>query len=321
MGSLGVGIVGTGGIASGGHGPAIRSCADVNLIGVLSRDAARGRSFLDTYGAVGDARVHTSIDTFVADKAIDLAIICSPDRLHARHARACLENGKHVLLEKPMTTDLSDADDLIRIAKENRLVLGSGFHLRHHRGHQLLKERIESGAIGRIRHIRAIWAFSQYDDSNWRAQGALGKWWSLAAVGAHCIDLARWFTGDNRDWESFHALIDTGVWGGLHDETAVIAARLQSGITVETTSSIQFGTYHRVELFGDKSIAICDSTLGRVGGGVITIGDETLAFEPVSPFLSELEDVVRAITHGCEPKSDAEAGRRSVADLLLALDV
>jgi hypothetical protein len=51
------------------------------------------------------------------------------------------------------------------------------------------------------------------------------------------------------------------------------------------------------------------------------IGDEKLTFEPSSPFLSQLEDVVRAIRNGGEPKSDAVAGRRSVADLLLALDV
>ena len=287
---------------------------------VLSRDAERGRAFALESGAPS-ARVHTDLADFVADPAIDLVIICSPDRLHFEHAMACIEAGKHVLLEKPMTTELAAAQKLVAAADEHGVQLATGFHLRFHDGHRALRDEVVDGVLGRVRHIRAVWAFSSYDDSNWRASATYGKWWSMGAVGAHCIDLARWFVDDEHEWEDFEVLVDESVWNGPHDETAIVAGRLSNGVTVEVLSSIQFGTYHRVELFGDAGIAVCDSTLGRAGAGSIAIGDRVVPFVVRSPFTAQLESLVASIAAGVPNLSDGRAGERNVADLLRVRDV
>src|SRR5882724_399140 len=269
--SVGIGIIGTGNIADNGHAPAIKELAGVKLVAVLSRDQIRGREFLAKHHSL-DAVVHTSLQSFASDPTIDIAIVCSPDRLHVSHVAACLEAEKNVLVEKPLTTSLEDAQMLVKLADAKNLTLATGFHLRSHVGHRALYARIADGKeIGSLRHIRVIWGFPQADDSNWRAREYLALWWSLAAVGSHCIDLVRWFGSDMKDWKQFFSVISNDVWHGPHDETAMIAGQFSSGVTVEIVSSVQFGPYTRIELFGNKGTAICEDTLGRKGAGDITI--------------------------------------------------
>ncbi len=320
MSTIGVGIIGTGSIANSCHGPVVNAVKDTSLVAVLSRDESKGKEFLIKCGE-GNSTTHTSLDSFLRDPNIAVVIICSPDRLHAEQALACLKAGKHVLIEKPMATNGEDAQELVKLADAKNLTLAVGFHLRSHNGHRELYSRVvEKKEIGELRHIRAVWAFPLPDDSNWRAKSDLGKWWSLAAVGAHCIDLTRWFGDDMNDWKQFAPVISTDLYNGPHDETAVIAGQLSSGTTVEIVSTIKFGPYQRVELFGSEGIALCENTLGRVGGGEVTINNNRVEFEPVVPFINQLEDIVESIRTGNKPRANGLIGLRSVKDLLLAHD-
>ncbi len=318
--TVSVGIIGTGGIAEKGHALAFPYVPDAKLAAVLSREADKARDFLVSHNAPG-GKVHTLLDEFVADPDIDCVIVTSPDRLHATHALACLQAGKDVLLEKPMTVSVAEAETLIRAAETHRRILAVGFHLRSHLGHRALFDSItQDHSIGDICHIRALWAFPNKDDSNWRAGTDLGKWWSLAAVGSHCFDLVRWFAGDMADWKSFNATIGRQIWNGPHDETAVIAAQLQTGPTVEVVSSVQFGPADRLEIYGDKGAAICSGTFGRHGGGEITVNGDKLDFVKQSPFIGQLQQFVDCVRTRQPPRVNAVAGLRSVRDLLLAYD-
>jgi len=318
MSRTGIGIIGTGAIAAV-HGPTATSLSDTRLVASLSRQESTAKEFLVRLGAQ-DARPYTDLAAFVADPAVDLVIVASPDKVHFSHAQACLRAGKHVLLEKPMTVSVSEAQALVDLAEASRLVLATGYHLRSHAGHKELLSRLRNGDIGTIRHIRAMWSWPQKDDSNWRARDEVGKWWSLAGVGTHCLDLARWFTGYTGDWAQFRAVLSNSVWHGPHDETAIIAAQLPTGTTVEVTSSVQFDTYHRVEIFGERGIAVCHGTLGHDGAGEIQVNGQRLDFTPVNPFAAQLTAVLGAIAGSGRPPADGRVGLRGVKDLLLASD-
>lgn len=318
MKKLGVGIIGTGGIADTAHAPAINAVNETELVGVLSRDKKRGKDFLDKHSSPHES-VHATLNSFVENSRIDLAIICTPDGLHYEQAKACLEAGKHVLLEKPMALTVDEARELTTLAEKRGLKLAIGFHLRSHNGHIELRKKIESGVLGNLRHIRAIWAFSSYDDSNWRANEKMTKWWSLSAVGAHCLDQARWFANDMKEYKQFTAVTANNTWNGPHDETAIISGQFSSGVTLEVTSSVQFGPYNRLELFGDKGFAVCSGTFGREGMGRITIDEKIMEYVPINPFTSQLQNVVQSILSEEVLRSDGNAGLRSVEDLIAAI--
>jgi len=316
--TIGIGIIGTGSISDDAHAPAIKAVDGARLAAVLSRDALAGDAFLRRHGA-SEGRTHTDIAAFAADADIDIVLIASPDRLHGDQAVACLNAGKHVLVEKPMATSIADARRMADAAIAGRKGLKVGFHLRSHAGHLALKHRLHE--IGSLRHIRGIWAFPQKDASGWRAGPALARWWSLAAVGAHVIDLARWFSDDFDEWAAFSSVISRDVWQGPHDETAVIAAKLKSGATVELVSSVQFGPYARFELFGDRGDAICEGTLGRKGAGDVRLNGENLSFEAAPPFVRQLREFVAAVK-GDRALNETEinAGIRNTRDLLRAIE-
>lgn len=314
--NIGIGIIGTGNISTGGHIPAIIDSDLFNLTAVLSRDEISCKSKLDEF-SLKATKVYNKIDDFVKDDSILIVIVCSPDGLHFEHTKKCLENGKHVILEKPMTTNIEDCEYLINLAVKRNLVLAIGFHLRHHVGHRLLKSKISNNEIGEVRHIRAIWAWPQKDDSNWRARNDLARWWSLAAVGTHCLDLVRWITNDFSDWKSFSSITSNSIWGGPHDESSIIACQLSSGITVEVVSSVQFGPYNKLEIFGSDGYAVCDHTFRRDGGGDIFIKNELIEYRKESPFLLQLNDIYRCIINNEKPISDANSGLINVRDLLL----
>jgi predicted dehydrogenase len=319
--TIGIGIIGTGSIADDCHAPAVKALEGLTLRGVLSRNTATGISFLKKH-AGPDSAAYTEIDSFLADDRIEAVIIASPDRLHAPHALACLLAKKHVLLEKPMAISCADAESLVSTAQTTNRRLAVGFHLRQHAGHRALHKKVtEEKSLGTIRHIRAMWAFPQQNADNWRTGKDLGKWWSLAAVGAHCLDLVRWLANDDDDWSSFSSITANNVWVGPHDETAIIAAQLRSGPTVEVVSSVQFGPRSCLEIYGTNGSAICENTFGRRGAGAITLNGETLDFAVESPFVEQLRQLKQGIETGLDACADGTIGLRNVKDLLLVQDL
>ena len=318
MNTIGIGIIGTGSIANGGHAPAIANINNAKLVGVLSRDLKRGQDFIKEH-KFDDAIVHTSLDSFIGDKNIQIAIICSPDALHASQAEACIKSGKNVLIEKPMALNINDCQHLIKLAEEYKVTLTTGFHLRHHSGHRILQEQIKNNRIGNIINIRVIWAWPQPDNNNWRARAELAKWWSLSAVGTHCFDMIRWMSGNDKDFTSLGAVTSNAIWGGPHDESAVVCGALTSGTTFDLTSSVQFGPYNRLEIFGSSGYSICQNTFGRAGGGDIWINDSKIDFIPINPFVAQLQDLINCVIANKTPIVDAYAGLRNVQDLSMVV--
>jgi predicted dehydrogenase len=318
MSEIGVGIIGTGYIATVGHAPAVTDVPGTRLAAALSREESSAADFLGRFDA-RDATPYDDFGAFLADPDIGLVIVASPDGLHFPQAQASLRNGKHVLVEKPMALRVSEAQQLVDLAEAQDLVLASGYHLRCHPGHESLRARIQAGAIGTIRHMRMFWSYP-IPESNWRARSGFGRWWSLSATGTHGLDLARWFGDDMADWAQFSSVISHTKWQVPRDESAAVAAQLASGPTVEVLGSVQFPEYTRVEIFGDRGAAICAGTLGPDGAGEILLNGEPFAFTPGSPFVRQLTGVLGAISGQSPPVAGGDAGLRAVKDLVLADD-
>ncbi|NNF03571.1 MAG: Gfo/Idh/MocA family oxidoreductase [Rhodothermales bacterium] len=314
---LDVAILGTGGIVDDRHAPALASVRGVRLRSVLSRDLRRAVSFATRHGAAGDRTAFTDLAELLADDGLDAILVATPDRFHAEQTVACLDAGKHVLLEKPMATTLDECDAIINAARRNARVVGIAYHLRHHAGHRELRRRVADGALGDLRHMRVHWTFRAQDASNWRASPQTGRWWSLAANGTHCIDQIRWFMAETCGAiVDVRALASRARFGSTHDETTAALLGFESGATAEICVSVQFDSASRVEIYGDRANAVCDDTLGRHGGGRITLDRKPIEYEPSDPFAGEWKDFADAIRDDRPPEVDAIEGRRNVELML-----
>ena len=118
-------------------------------------------------------------DEVIDDPNLDAVVIATPANLHFEQAKQALLSGKHVLVEKPMATKLSQAQELTDIAATNGLILMSGHTFLYNDAVRFIKNEIDSGNLGQIRYlysqrlnlgrirsdVDALWNFAPHDVS------------------------------------------------------------------------------------------------------------------------------------------------------------
>jgi predicted dehydrogenase len=310
------GIIGTGNIAQGGHGKAFQDTTSAQLLSVYSRDLGRAQMYAAQYGASG---AFSSLEEMLDDTRLNAVIITSPDKLHFEHACTVAQAKKHILLEKPMVTDSSQGEELIKVCKDNGVLVAVAYHLRHHEGHRQLVSAVHSGAIGRPVHVRVHWSWRSENASNWRASSELGRWWSLAGVGTHCLDLVRWVLLPSAgEVDVITAVASNSIYKGPHDEVALLSLRFKNGATAEICSSSIFSSPTRFEVYGTEGYFIAEDTLGRHGRGKIWSDKSELVFAAKNPFVEQLENFSRAIIDNSPVAVDGVEGLRNTNLLIQA---
>jgi predicted dehydrogenase len=311
------GLVGTGSIADDAHAPALATAANSCLWSVLGRSRDRAEHFASKHRARGPKPASCSLGEFLDDEALDAVIITVPDRLHFAYAKAALEAGKHALIEKPMVTTAADAQVLVDLARRQGLILGVGYHLRFHPGFRLIRQTVVDGHIGELRHILAQWTFYRPTDDEWRARAALGKWWSLAATGSHCLDLCHWLTSaTGRSRVDLRAIVTNDVFSGPNDESAAVIASYTGGCTATITSSVLFDAPTIFNVYGEKGFIETRGMLARRSATPFLLNGVAREYPSEDPYQNQIVAFSQAIARGGAFESDGAAGAHGVNDLL-----
>jgi predicted dehydrogenase len=166
---------------------------------VVDTDAGSARAFAARWGwAQGSA----DLNAVLTDDAVELVDVVTPNHLHAEHAIAALEAGKHVACEKPLARTLSEARamrDAARRAKRRGARSFVWFNYRRCPAVAFARALVDSGKVGRIYHVRAAylqdWGGPETPMS-WRYDGKLAGSGAHGDLNAHIVDLARFVTGD-----------------------------------------------------------------------------------------------------------------------------
>ena len=179
-----MGLIGYGYAGRTFHAPLLASEPGMALTLVASSDAARVHADLPNVAVIADPLAVATSD------AIDLVVIASPNPSHAPLARAALEAGRHVVVDKPFTLDTAEARGLVALAaKHDRLL--SVFHNRRWDSDWLsVTQAIGDGVVGRPMHLRShIDRFRPAVRDRWREGGGPGSgvWFDL---GPHLVDQA-----------------------------------------------------------------------------------------------------------------------------------
>lgn len=127
-------------------------CSDCEITAVYSRTEERAQKLAREWGV---PHAHHSLESLAADDTVDAVYIASPNVCHAEQAIRMLKAGKHVLCEKPMTTNEKDARELFELAKQKNLLLSEAVWTRCMPFVSALRASIESGAIGRVHLLTA----------------------------------------------------------------------------------------------------------------------------------------------------------------------
>lgn len=166
------------------HAPLITATPGFELTLIASSDAAKVRADLPAMEVLRDPM------QAIADARIELVVIAAPNATHATLARAALQAGKHVVVDKPFTLELSEARELAALAASSGQLL-SVFHNRRWDSDYLgVKRAIEEGLIGEVMHFESHFdRFRPQVRARWREQDLPGSgiWYDL---GPHLVDQA-----------------------------------------------------------------------------------------------------------------------------------
>lgn len=158
---------------------------------LISADKSKAQNFVDNYGG----KLFDSYDELLTSPEISAVYIPLPPALHFRWAKRALEAGKHVLLEKPFTTALSDTDELLEIAEEKGLAVHENYMFAYHTQLEWIKEKVSEGAIGDVRLIRIDFGFPFRGANDFRYDKALGGG-ALLDCGGYTVKLAAMLLGE-----------------------------------------------------------------------------------------------------------------------------
>lgn len=190
--TVGIGIIGTG-FARRVQIPAFMACEGASVVSVASGSLDNAQETADEFG-IG----HLTSDwrDTVLHPEVYLVCITTPPKLHCEMVLLALEHGKHVLCEKPMAMNAAECREMVEAA-ENRPVLALIDHeLRFQPGRLAAYSMLRDGAIGRVRHAKAVFQAPLRGDPgiawNWWSDAAAGGG-ALGAIGSHIIDSFHWF--------------------------------------------------------------------------------------------------------------------------------
>ncbi|NLX71416.1 MAG: Gfo/Idh/MocA family oxidoreductase [Clostridiales bacterium] len=194
MDKLGVAIIGCGSIHNV-HADAVTGSKLSHLVCVA--DIQRDKAYTSAQNY--NCKWYTDYIDAIKDDAVDVVHICTPHYLHAEMAVQALLAGKHVLIEKPVSIHIKEAEEIIDAREKSRRYVGVCFQNRFNKTSQKAKEMIDSGVVGAVKGVKGIVTWFRDEDyytkSGWRGRFATEGGGVLINQSIHTIDLMQWLGG------------------------------------------------------------------------------------------------------------------------------
>jgi len=177
--------------------PAIIEAPNSQLVAIASRRAGAAKTTLEKYAPQGQGvTCYDDLDALIQDKNVEAIYCPMANEEHAEWALRVIAASKHVLIEKPMTTNLAEIDKIEVAAKSSNVKVMEGFMYRFHPQHAKVAELIASGLIGDVLSCRASFSFQMPPARMYRINRSManggGAMWD---IGPYAIHALRWGFG------------------------------------------------------------------------------------------------------------------------------
>ena len=201
------------------------------LDAVGNRTHEKAVAFAERYGV---GKVYGDFHEMFTDPDIDVIYLTTPHNTHMPYLEQALAHGKHVLCEKSITLNSAELERAAKLARDHSVVLAEAMTIYHMPIYRVLRERLASGALGRVNLIQLNFgSFKDYDMSNRFFNPNLAGG-AMLDIGVYALSLARLFLDSSPDQvKSFVRKAPTGV-----DESAAISMMNREGQLATITLSL-----------------------------------------------------------------------------------
>ena len=310
MGKIRIGVLGFGFIGTI-HAKAAENCGDTELMGVWTQPDQT----LDNLKRMFPTKKHyESPEAMAADPEVDAVVIGLPNSLHLPMGKLMFENGKHVLMEKPMAMNVQEAKELIEAAKKADRRLMVGHMWRFDREAVALRALLDEGEFGEVIKTKSYGIHQNWGPAGWFTHSELAGGGALIDMGVHALDTTRYLLGDPNP-KTVYAVVDRRFGDYDVDDNGVTVITWDNGVT----SIIESGWWHphadgpeaSTQIFAKKGYARLFPTMAKYN-------DEREPWLPRFPtredhcdqhiYNNQMQEFASAIAEGRDPVPGPEEG-------------
>jgi len=322
-----MGLIGCGSIGRR-HAEACATLPEVSLVAVCDVTEDRAAGVAKEHGIAG---VYVDADTMMDAEDLEAVLICTPHKAHAAPALSAAERGVHMLVEKPISTSLAEADAMVTAADAAGVYLGAVFQRRFAPAAQRLRQAIDDGRLGSLTSAECVAQLGRSRDyfgrDSWRGTWAGEGGGALMNQAIHMVDMLLWAMGPATEVYGRWATLKHGSYIDVED-TAVATVSFESGAlaTVQAITTLDPPFGFRLGVHGSSGATVGLKEWPELSQAITDVwtfdGEEELraGWERAEGGRSgfpqfhrlQIQEFARALQEGREPLITGVAGRAAL---------
>jgi UDP-N-acetylglucosamine 3-dehydrogenase len=231
-----------------GYAEALKRIPGAELVGIADEDQTRGMEAAAKFNTK-----HYIHYEELLNQDIDAVIITSENSLHHEHVLAAAKAKKHILCEKPLATKTEDAIEMIRVCKENEVILQTAFPVRFNSAIIRAKSIVDQGELGEILAIKGTNRGT--NPGGWFVERDKSGGGAVIDHTVHVVDLMRWFMG--AEVREVYAEIDNLISDYEIDDCGILNIEFDNNVF--TTLDCSWSRNKTYPTWGDVTLEIVGS--------------------------------------------------------------
>jgi UDP-N-acetyl-2-amino-2-deoxyglucuronate dehydrogenase len=262
------------------HAQALKNIEETELVAVQSRNTEKAAATAARFGV----KAYSDIAEMIQREQVQVVVICTPHPAHRQAAVIAMQNGAHVLTEKPLAVSLEDCDAMMEAATTHNKQLGMVSQRRFYPSCRRIKQAIDDGKMG-TPMLGSVVMYGWRDEKYYSSDPWRGSWDKegggvLVNQAPHQLDLLQWYMGS--EMEELY-----GVWQNINhpyievEDTAVAIIRFKNGAVanIVVSNAQKPGIYGKVHIHGSNGASAGVQT---DGGLMFLPGQSTIAEPPLN---------------------------------------
>jgi predicted dehydrogenase len=197
----GFAIIGIGKLTESQLLPAFKYCEHAKPAALVGGDTEKMQKLARQYG-INEKNIYSyeTFDSIRLNREVDAVYIVLPNSMHKEFTVRAAEAGKHILCEKPMSVNITDAKAMIEVCKRESRKLMIAYRIQYEPHHRLMKEWVRNDVFGKVKMIESFNGEYIGDPSQWRFKKSLSGGGALVDLGIYCINTVRFLKGEEPVW-------------------------------------------------------------------------------------------------------------------------
>jgi predicted dehydrogenase len=237
--------------------PGFAKASRCRVTAISRRDATKAKATAERYGL---SHAFTSVADLARCPEVDAVLVASPNALHLSDTLASLENGKPVLLEKPMAMNADECVRMIGTAKERNLKLGIAQVFRFEESTRLMRDYVKRGELGSLVYARAEFTFpGRGHVRSWIYNAAIAGGGPVVDIGVHCIDALRFILSD--EVTAVSAFTQADEESCDVEASAIVNLQFRSGLVAAVIVSMRAAYRSPIAIVGETASVSANDAL------------------------------------------------------------